>query len=141
SFEKLTFNNNIGTYSGTLTGSDGRVHELEYDLLMEDGNWKVLHIQINSPHRYAVQDNTEETETPLPSDPREFERLDLGSTVGNDGMVDKPIKSFRKDSGDIYATFYIKNGVRKTLITSEFRHLNSGSKIQPVTATIEKNGD
>lgn len=45
---KLTFNNNIGTYAGTLTAKNSQTYPVEYDLIKEDNRWKILHILITS---------------------------------------------------------------------------------------------
>lgn len=44
SFTKLVFNNNIATFSGILTDANGVEHPVEYDLIEQDGQWKVLQI-------------------------------------------------------------------------------------------------
>lgn len=44
SFTKLVFNNNIATFSGILIDANGVEHPIEYDLIEQDGQWKVLQI-------------------------------------------------------------------------------------------------
>lgn len=46
SFTKLVFNNNIATFSGILTDTNGVEHPVEYDLIEQDGQWKVLQILV-----------------------------------------------------------------------------------------------
>jgi hypothetical protein len=45
SFSKLIFNNNIASFSGNLT-DDGIQYPVEYDLLEEEGKWKILQILV-----------------------------------------------------------------------------------------------
>lgn len=45
-FKKLTFNNNIGAYEILMTTASGTVFDLKYDLISENGVWKILQIQI-----------------------------------------------------------------------------------------------
>lgn len=45
-FKRLSFNNNIGTYEILMTSRGGVVYELKYDLISENGIWKILQIQI-----------------------------------------------------------------------------------------------
>lgn len=45
-YKKLTFNNNIGTYEILMTAASGAVYDLKYDLIEENGVWKILQIQI-----------------------------------------------------------------------------------------------
>jgi len=51
SFPKLTFDNNIATLLGSLISTDGVVYPVEYDLIMNDHQWKILHIEIESPRQ------------------------------------------------------------------------------------------
>ncbi len=45
-YKKLTFNNNIGTYEVLITALNGTIYDLKYDLIAENGKWKILQIQI-----------------------------------------------------------------------------------------------
>lgn len=45
-FQKLTFNNNLGTYTLKLTSKSGSKYDMKFDLIKEDGAWKILQIQI-----------------------------------------------------------------------------------------------
>ena len=45
-YKKLTFNNNIGTYEVLMTDKNGTVYDLKYELIAENGAWKILQIQI-----------------------------------------------------------------------------------------------
>jgi hypothetical protein len=45
-YKKLTFNNNIGTYEILMMAARGTVYDLKYDLISENGVWKILQIQI-----------------------------------------------------------------------------------------------
>lgn len=45
-FDRLSFNGNIGTYNGTVTDGKGRQYPVEFDLLKENGVWKILHIEV-----------------------------------------------------------------------------------------------
>lgn len=45
-YKKLTFNNNLGTYEVLMTAGNGIVYDLKYELIAENGVWKILQIQI-----------------------------------------------------------------------------------------------
>lgn len=45
-FYKLTFNNNVGMYNVQLRNANGQSMELEYALMKENGQWKILQIQV-----------------------------------------------------------------------------------------------
>lgn len=46
-YKNLTFNNNVGTYEVLMTGANGTIYDLKYDLIAENGVWKILQIQIS----------------------------------------------------------------------------------------------
>ena len=46
-YYKLSFNNNLGMYQVKLIGKEGESYELQYDLIKENGRWKILQIQIS----------------------------------------------------------------------------------------------
>lgn len=48
-FYKLSFNNNIALYNGRFTSQNGEEREVEYALVKENGEWKILKIQIFDP--------------------------------------------------------------------------------------------
>lgn len=45
-YKKLTFENNIGTYDVLMTSKNGTVYDLKYDIIAENGVWKILQMQI-----------------------------------------------------------------------------------------------
>lgn len=45
-FDKLGFNGNIATYQGTLVNEDKPLQEVQYQLIQEDGKWKILKIEL-----------------------------------------------------------------------------------------------
>lgn len=57
SFTNLMFNNNIATLGGFLASKDNEIYPVEYDLLKEDGEWKILHIEILPSLEEAQQPN------------------------------------------------------------------------------------
>lgn len=46
-FQKLTFDNNLGHYSVDLISKDASKATLKYDLIKENGTWKILQVQIS----------------------------------------------------------------------------------------------
>jgi len=45
-FKDLSFNNNIATIQSNITGKDGTISVIEYDLVKEEDQWKILGIKI-----------------------------------------------------------------------------------------------
>lgn len=44
--EKLTFDNNMAILIGKLIADDGKIYPVQYNLLQENGEWKIVHVQI-----------------------------------------------------------------------------------------------
>ncbi len=49
SFTNRSFENNVGTVSGSLTSSTGGVQPVSYRLVKERGDWKILSIDLSPP--------------------------------------------------------------------------------------------
>lgn len=63
SFNEKIVENNIGTLKGTLTSEDGTVTPIEYKLVKENGEWKILSIEIN-----PTEETGSETEKTSPTE-------------------------------------------------------------------------
>lgn len=137
-FDKLVFNNNIPTFSGTIIGKDGKEFKVEYDFIKENDAWKILHIVI------VPKEATEkERRTGVNNDskkPLEFVKALIGNTVDKSGIVQDPKTVFKTDSGNVYVNLYIQNGVKGTRIEMGFKHLDSGSSIPPISTTLQDDG-
>lgn len=137
-FEKETFNNAIATFSGQLILPQNKVMPVEFDLVQDGSKWKILHIYALP----AENATPEKAETPFSAARRlEFANLLLGTKVDDDGKILNPSTTFKSDAGDIYATLTIRNGTPDAEISLLLRHIDSGSALKPVTATLNDNGD
>jgi hypothetical protein len=134
SFDKLMFNNNIGTYSGTFTDPNNRVFTFEYDLIQEGGKWKILHIQLT-----PVKSDTVPAK-PDPAKPMTFSKIALGTETDLKGIVANPTTTFKHDAGDLYLNIHVANGALGTNVEVTFKHLDSGSNIPPISTTLPDNG-
>jgi hypothetical protein len=56
---KLTFDNNVGTFSGTMTSKKSQVYSVEYDMVKEDGQWRVLHILVSPLTANSISEKNE----------------------------------------------------------------------------------
>lgn len=137
-FDREMFTNAIATFSGQLTLPNNKILPVEFDLVLEEGKWKILHI-------YALPvEETQKAQSAPPSSSSEnaleFSQLILGTKVDDAGNILNPLTIFRPDSGDIYARLTIRNGTSGTEIQLLMRHVESGSALQPVTATLTNSG-
>lgn len=139
SFEKLMFNNNIATFSGKLFLSDRLYMPIEFDLIQEDGKWKILNIFTFPPAEISPE--TRDSLEAAQSVPIEFTKILLGTSVNDEGNVEHPTTSFRRDSGDINMNLFIKNGVAGTKVEIVVRHVESNSEIPPVNSVLTGDGE
>ena len=132
-FDDVAFDNNVAIYTGMLTAEDGNSVPVEFDLIKEEGRWKVLSIKVlgDTPNSNAQVD---------PSQPIEFTQLQIGTEVDLAGQILKPAIAFSGDVKDIYATLYISNGTGGDTIEVIFEHVPSGSQIPPVSALLDHDG-
>ncbi len=136
SFEKLLFNNNIATFGGTITTLEGVTLPVEFDLIQEDNQWKILHI-------FTRPAQTEATQTPTAASKETLEltKVVLGTKVDAEGVILDPVTTFKTTSGDIYANLMISHGKAGQTVEILLRHVESGSTIPKVTANVLRDGD
>lgn len=137
-FDKLVFNNNIPTFYGVITAKDGKEFKVEYDFIKEDDGWKILHI-VAAPKETTEQERRAGVNNG-PKRPLEFVKALIGNDVDKSGIVQDPKTVFKTDSGNIYVNLYIQNGIKGTRIEMEFKHLDSGSSIPPISTTLQDDG-
>ena len=140
SFEKLTYNNNIATFNGKLFLSDKMYMPVEFDLIQDEGKWKILHI-----FTYPIVQNEDEASSKSSkasvSNAIEFTKVLLGTKVDDEGNIQSPTTAFKTNSGDINVNLFIHNGAAGSKIEIVLRHVESSSEIGPVSATLADNGD
>jgi len=123
---KLSFDNNVATFFGTLTTTAGKIYPVEYDLVEEDGSWKVFHIQV------AAQTSKKASL---------FSKFLLGSSLNEQGEIDSPKTLFTPHSGDIYLNLYVQHALPFTNIEVILKHMDSQSTIPTVSSRLTEGGN
>lgn len=124
----LSFDNNIATIKGFLKGSDGKTHEVKYDLIEEKGTWKVFHVQLLSSNNQDVND-------------LQFSKFILGNEVDEKNLVQTPKVVFTDRTKDIYLNLYLTRVKPGTTVKVVFEHVDTGSKVTPISKIITDEGD
>lgn len=137
SFEKLMFNNNIATFAVVLILTDKKVVPAEFDLIQEDDKWKILNIIVYPTKELPSETKKEKGEI----EPIEFTKAILGTEVNDDGEIANPTTTFKPNTKDIYVNLYVHNGVAGRKFELVMRHVESGSNIPPVHASVIEEGD
>lgn len=125
----LSFDNNVATFSGILTTTTGKIYPVEYDLVEEDGNWKIFHIQVSAPHQKSSKEKTSL-----------FSKFLVGSSLDEEGIVVSPTMLFKPHSGDIYLNLYVNHALPGTQVEVVLKHTDSQSAIPPVSSRLTAGG-
>jgi hypothetical protein len=137
SFEKLSFNNNIATFAGEIIHSENIAMPVEFDLIQDNGKWRILHIFV-SP---AIDTSKQQTTPAIKNSTIEFSKIVLGSKIDDHGIVIDPTELFKTGTDDIYVNLYVRNGKAGETVDLLLRHVDSGSSIPVVKNELSDNGD
>ena len=164
-FYKFKFENEVGTFDGLLILNNGSTNPMRFRLSFEGDSWKILSLEILDPRESpfaAWQVNpvqppapSSSSEAPTPpgtsatpseasdraSSVLEFLKVDLGSVIDDQGNIITPTSTFHQDFNKIYVNLYLRGGNPGDSISLEMEHMESGSKIPPVTAQLQSGGD
>jgi len=162
-FLRLVFNNNIGTFKGTLTTRDGVIYPVEYDLILEDGQWKILHIQIYNPEKNPssppettyLQTAEAEAQAAIPTKPVEVAPIDnshkppsleitkavVGTKINPKGFVQDPSAVIKTTAKEIFINVFVQTGKIGDKIELTFKHQESHSQLPPISTNLHASGD
>lgn len=137
---KFMVDNNVVTLSGTFVSDDNQEFDIEYDLIEEDNTWKIIGLRIN-PKSKIENKEKESKKSENDSSAFAFNDIAIGTEIDHDGKVIDPKKHLDKSTNDIYVNIYYLNGEKGTKIDLQLNHLESKSRLEPVSTTLQKNGD
>ena len=141
SFNKLEFNRNVATISGYLVDSEYQKYHVEYDLIQEDRNWKILHIEVEQPNEaddvsQALYEHLELTHPYL-----EFEEIRIGREIDEQGIIEKGTSTLSGDVGDVYVNVFVNDGTSGATIYLTLEHLETKASTTPLITTLRQDGD
>ena len=159
-FTNLSFKNDVGTFRGLLTADNDKSISVEYDLVYEDGKWRIVSIQLQPTNEGKPAPRKEQSSKPIADNaptgsaqPRfsgqgknETTRMDItklivGSEVDSEGRVNRPARQFTPDTSDIHADLFVKNATAGAHAELILEHTDSRTRVPAVRATIEVPGD
>ncbi len=156
-FTNLSFKNDVGTFQGSLQATNGQASRVEFDLVQEDGKWRVLSIQLlpEGGSTNAKAENLPKKSIALSETPKvassnsnngkgsnmELSRVVLGSDVDKDGRVKNAKTSFNTGTGDIHVDLFVRSAALGAKAELIMEHIDSKTRVPPVEARIEENGD
>lgn len=139
SFTTKAIENNLGTLKGSLKAKDGSVTPVEYQLVKEGSDWKILNLRLNP----TGAGTTSEAPTPTTEESSEatIEKVLINDEKSSEGVVDTNKNNFSSDTPEIFVASYI-NGVEVgSKVSAELIYLDTGDKVGPATNDIEEGGD
>lgn len=130
SFKERSIENNTGLLKGTLTSEDGAITPVEYRLVKEDGEWKIISITL-SPTGMKEKKSSESLSA-------EIERIDVGTQTDLRGVVTNPSSVFRPENNVLHVSVYISNARAGEIVSATLYHLDSNSSLGPVANPVEQ---
>jgi hypothetical protein len=139
-FSKFHIEDDVGNFEGDLKTSDESKQKIRVRLLLQDGKWKILSIDLLTPQESSIA-NTEPNTKSL-----DFPKLTIGTQVNPDGVLTNgiatgPYTAIPQNENQLYANLYITNAKAGTDIAVVLEHLNSGSKVPAAETKVDLNID
>lgn len=123
----LKFDNNIALLDADFFSKEGQVFEVDYNLVLEDNRWKILHIEIVP----QLQGNFTAHAKPL-----KFDKFVFGTSVNDQGLIVNPSQTFDHDDDTIYLNLYISQGKEGTPLEVILSHEETRNKVAPVKTSL-----
>ena len=151
-FSNLSFNNDVGTFQGLLTADNRDTSRVEYDLIYEDGRWRILSIQLlpdeNSQGGFdetvdeiAMNDSPQKSSTRPRGASMDIARIVVGSELDREGRVRTPRTRFHKEQSDINVDLYVSNAKSGDQAELILEHIESKTRVPAVETRIDDAGD
>lgn len=137
-FDRLMFNNNIATFVVSLYINETEAMPVEFDLIKEKDQWKILNLFV---HPAKKVDQKAKSKTTQVVNRIEFPKVELGTKISSSGEIEASQTRFEAGKEDIYVNIFIHNGKEGDQFEVVMRHVESGSNIPPVKASVLEDGE
>jgi hypothetical protein len=139
-YDSRETNNGVGTLKGTLKSNDGGTTPIEYKLVNENDEWKILSIRLNPTGAGIRREEAAQTVV-QPSDRSTIHDILISDLADGNGYVDTSKPSLNKQSPKIFATVQVGDAQANSQVRTELLYVPSGGKIGPITNDITKPGN
>lgn len=140
SFSDRETNNDTGLLKGTLKSVDGAATPIEYKLIKENGEWRILSLKLNPAGAGINQEPQPSTAQTTGKKGTIFD-VRLNDQEDSRGVVEKHKDNYATDTPEIFASVYIKDAEKGNSATAEMIYIKSNEKVGPVTNEIQEDGD
>lgn len=132
---KITFKDTLATALVELESEQGEKKIVEYKFAYAQGKWKIMAMKI-------VEDVTpKEVADKLKQKKMIFSKVLIGTETDAHGIVTKNNTLFSPADKEITVNLQVSQSIPGSTIQMVLEHLESGSKISPVEATLKNEGD
>lgn len=138
-FGKIFFDNNVGTVTATLTGNDGTLNNVEYSLVNQNGNWKILQMKVfpAKPRAAGIKSGLFDVK----SVPFSFSKIVFGSSMNPAGYITDPTTTIKSSSNKLYVNLYVQGGLAGTIVKIQVGNIDTNSNLPPISTTLQQDGD
>ncbi len=143
SFSNREIKNDMGILQGTLTASDGAQAPVQYQLVKENGAWKILYIEFaggsgDVPKTKQTESNVSQNKTINKG--TSIEKIEVGTQRASDGTISDANTRFSSAIGDIKVSAYV-SGAKKGQNINAMWFLGGEQITDPVVNVMEEDGD
>lgn len=146
SWSERSISNGLGTLKGNLIATDGAVTPVEYRLVKENKEWKIMSLVLQptgvqtAPVK-TVNNNPAPVATASDLARGEIVKVLVNSAQNSAGNVDVNKDVIEAKVPKIYVSTYTLHAVKGLKITAELVYVTNGSKIGPISSTVSKDGN
>lgn len=142
-FNRLLSNENHATVLGTLTSFDYQNSPMRYELVRENGSWKIDQFVSLSDEEALAESEAllNKQKDDFPQKPLEFSKIVIGTDTNDKGLIESSQTTIDPSFNLIHVNVYINNGTADTLIKLLLEHAGSASTTPLLSTTLEKDGN
>lgn len=134
-FANREIDNNRGYIEGALIAVDGSKTPVKYDLIKEDGKWKIMFIEISPIGIQPIEIDIE-----APSGITSIKKIEVGTKRARDGTIADSGTRFPQDIGEVEVSAYIL-GVKEGQNVYAVWFFAGEEISDPVTNYMDEDGD
>lgn len=146
-FKKVSFTENqmkddTGYLKGIIDGAGGGQMSAEYQLIKEDGKWKILAIRL-TPIGVDTSEETMQTTTDNDTTTQKpnIHGILVSDAADNDGYVEETKPVVPRSAKKIFATVMIVSPAPDINVEASLKHLPSGVILGPIESKTTKTGN
>lgn len=139
SFSSREINNNQGKLEGTIKTADGGAVPVTYNLVKENGEWRILSLSTKNAGPAGIQ--TGETPSGQTQETPTIHDVLINNTANQDGYVQETRSIMDKNLSKIYVTVQLSNAKPNMQVTASLQAPQNGTVMGPITQDVTISGN